>query len=317
MASFNHIIVAICTRQRPVMLSRCLAALLQQSIPPGMKYSLLVIENDNEPRSEMQVMQLQTTTPVSVHYRLESDIGIAQARNRALSEALLLGTDWLWFVDDDVVAAENCLRALIEAAIDFDAEVIHGKVAYQYPASDRWGKLSQQALRQRQHGKQIHSAATNNVLFSCRLFSETGLALRFDTKLGLCGGEDTLFFKLAHKNHVVMVFSEKAQVFETVLADRCSLPSLLLRQAGITSSGVYIDQQVMGIAGARAKHRRRLRQNLLQLLAAVIASPIMLLRFGRVREYILSVLTKAAISYGRWRGLHGKLFDSYRQISGI
>jgi len=190
---FGHIVIAVCTRQRPTMLKSCLESVLRQSLSAATKISLLVIENDSEPLSEALVRQLQTTTSADIHYRLESDIGIAQARNRALHESLLLNGDWLWFLDDDEIADKNCLQELINASFLFNAEVIHGKVTYQYPASDRWGKLSQQALRQPQHGKRIHTAATNNVLFSSRLFSESGLALHFDPYLRLCGGEVTVF----------------------------------------------------------------------------------------------------------------------------
>jgi len=314
--SFDHIVAAVCTRQRPAMLKDCLVTLLQQSLPPSVKLSLLIIENDSEPRTESQVLALQTTTPINIHYRLEPDIGIAQARNRALSEALLLGGDWLWFVDDDEMADKNCLRELMSAAAAFNADAVHGRVLFQYPelpASDQWARLLQQAQRKPFHGKRLYSAATNNILFSSRLFADAGFALRFDPRLRLSGGEDTLFFKRAYQKGAVMVFSEKALVTEKVPAARCSLSYLLLRQASITASGVYVDQEILGPTHAKAKHLRRIRQNLVQLLTGIIASPIMLLRG---RRFILSLLMKAATLYGRWRGLRGKLFNSYQVISG-
>src|SRR5690606_30150451 len=112
-------------------------------------------------------------------------------------------------------------------------------------------------------------------------------------------------------------FSEIARVFETVLADRCALSSLLLRQSAITASGVYVDRQILGRVKANLKHRRRLRQNLLQLFTTIIASPLLFLRDQHPRKILLTFLMKAATLYGRWRGLRDKLFEPYRHISGI
>jgi len=110
-------------------------------------------------------------------------------------------------------------------------------------------------------------------------------------------------------------FSEKALVFETVPANRCSLLFLLSRQCSRTASGVYIDENILGHAQGKKKHLRRLRQNLIQLLAALLASPFMMLRDLRPHKTFLSLLMKAATAYGRWRGLRGKLFNSYQHIS--
>jgi len=305
------------------MLRRCLTSLLEQKITNdttsdiSLTVSLLVIENDTVAHAPAIITSLEANAPFKIRHHLEPDIGIAQARNRALKEALLLNGDWLWFIDDDEIADPDCLQQLFQTAYEFDAEVVQGKVLYEYPASDKWAQLSKFGEQNAVDGKEMHTAATNNTLLSSRLFAGSGLGLYFDPLLRVSGGEDTLFFKKAYANKVKIVFSESAIVREPVSESRCSLGFILDRQARITATAVYADRKVLGETKALAKHRRRLRQNLVQATVNMLVAPFAsLLKPNQSRYYFLKALLKVATLRGRWRGLRGNLYKSYNIIHG-
>ncbi len=321
-----EIVIAVCTRQRPIMLQQCLSSLIKQHTPQNApaSYSLniLIVENDLVNNSESIVAAAKTNSPFPIHYCLETDIGIAQARNRALKEAKKLGCEWLWFLDDDGSADAHCLKELLHTACTHNADIVQGRVVYQYPATDRWAHLIDHSRGEADNGKSLDSAATNNVLFSSRLFNSDDMGLNFDAVLGLSGGEDTLFFKQALKRGATAVFASRAVVYEVVPESRCTLQALFERQARKAASAVYIDKIINGNVGATQKHYRRLRQNIVQVIAKLILTLlisgwfVISCRPSKARFYFLTLTLKIATLRGRWRGLHGKLYTSYNVVHG-
>ena len=113
--------VAICTKDRPQNLARCLNSLLKLQTPVPC-FEILVI--DNAPADE-QTKEVVAKQPV-VRYVREPKPGLDFARNRALQEA---NGEFLAFLDDDVVVDRNWLDGLIEAwAENPDAAAFTGLV---------------------------------------------------------------------------------------------------------------------------------------------------------------------------------------------
>ena len=115
--------VAICTRDRPDRLARCLRSIRELGVPDGMSApEILVVDNappDDRTRGTVAAMP-------GVRYAREPRAGLDFARNRALHEAT---GDWLAFLDDDVVADPGWLAGLTEAvAVHPDAEAVTGLV---------------------------------------------------------------------------------------------------------------------------------------------------------------------------------------------
>jgi GT2 family glycosyltransferase len=124
-AGFPSLTVAICTKDRPQDLARCLASLtkLQQpdaTCPP--RFEILVV--DNAPSTE-QTHDLIAAMP-QVRYTREPKPGLDFARNHAVQQAT---GELLAFLDDDVVVDRNWLDGLIEAwAENPDAAAFTGQV---------------------------------------------------------------------------------------------------------------------------------------------------------------------------------------------
>ncbi|MBT8102585.1 MAG: glycosyltransferase [Gammaproteobacteria bacterium] len=112
--------VVICTRSRPRLLLRALESVTaQQSMPK----EILVVAN--MPPDDTYAAQLAEQFP-AVRLVYEPREGLDFARNRALRDAT---TEWLLYVDDDVVLDRLAVHELGEALHRYaDAAVVNGRV---------------------------------------------------------------------------------------------------------------------------------------------------------------------------------------------
>jgi GT2 family glycosyltransferase len=123
--SMPSLTVAICTRDRPDLLARCLNSL--QHLPsPGEEgqrgFDILVVDNapsGNETRHATERLS-------GVTYTREERPGLNFARNRALQEAV---GEFIAYLDDDVVVDSGWLSGLRQALTDHgDAIAVTGQV---------------------------------------------------------------------------------------------------------------------------------------------------------------------------------------------
>ena len=108
---FPTLTVAICTKDRPDNMQRCLTALLalqQPDLEQPPPFDILVV--DNAPSDERTYELIQSMP--SVQYTREPKPGLDFARNRALQEAT---GELLAFLDDDVIVDRRWLVGLQEA----------------------------------------------------------------------------------------------------------------------------------------------------------------------------------------------------------
>ena len=97
--------VAVCTRDRPVLLERCLAAL--RSVPPTVR--VLVV--DNAPSTDASARLVEARFP-GFDYVIEPRPGLDHARNRAIAEST---SEVIAFTDDDVVVDDRWADAVARA----------------------------------------------------------------------------------------------------------------------------------------------------------------------------------------------------------
>lgn len=106
-ASGSPLTVAVCTRERPADLARCLSSLRSQTV----EVEVLVVDNDPVTGTVRAVAEQH---PWATYVR-EPRRGTAWARNRAVGEAK---TPFIAFVDDDVQAQPRWAEAVL---MTFDA----------------------------------------------------------------------------------------------------------------------------------------------------------------------------------------------------
>lgn len=102
--------IAICTRDRPELLSRCLQAITGHVRAYDQEADIDLLVVDNAPPDERTARTVERYS--GVHYVEEPVAGLDMGRNRALANTR---QTWLAFVDDDAVIDRGWLESLHEA----------------------------------------------------------------------------------------------------------------------------------------------------------------------------------------------------------
>ena len=97
----HTVTVIICTRNRSVLLQKCLAAVSSLNPAPN---QVLVVDNSEGDSDTRKVAQ-----DYNARYTIEPVRGLSRARNRGLTEC---DTDIVAFLDDDVIPAPDWLGLL-------------------------------------------------------------------------------------------------------------------------------------------------------------------------------------------------------------
>ncbi len=110
--------VIICTHNRSRLLQECLKSLAAQTTSPGV-FNILIVDNNSTDDTGEVIKEAVKEMP-DIRTVFGTNQGIAQARNRGLTEAQ---TDWVAFIDDDAKARPDWVERILEtiAKGDFDA----------------------------------------------------------------------------------------------------------------------------------------------------------------------------------------------------
>ena len=239
---FLTVDVAMATFHREDALPNLMPLLLAQGETAAhaldMQFDYRVVVVDNDPAGSARTAAMGTGDP-RVHYVVESNPGVTNARNRALAEAA--ETDILVFIDDDEVPHVDWLTKLLSTHLEYQADLVAGPV---YPildeAPDRWVKASR--IFDEPHrfhfrtGQAITRAGTGNMLLDMRTVRRTGVT--FDQQFGMTGGEDSIFTQRLSDAGATMVWCAEAVADHRVPAARAGRKYALERNYNLGNSGV-------------------------------------------------------------------------------
>jgi glycosyltransferase involved in cell wall biosynthesis len=219
-----NVTIAVLTYRRPTDLAAILPALAAQLTSAADMVGdsrILVVDNSPEGDAEPAVSAFAADNPwsVRVDYENEKRPGIPAARNRALDAAR--ACDVLVFIDDDERPTDGWLTNLLHARADQQASAVVGPVISEFAIDPpEWIAAGRFFERRRlQTGTVLTVAATNNLLVDVAPIQSA--ALRFDEKMGMNGGDDTLFTRqLAGLGR--MVWCDEAVVIDVVPEARIS-----------------------------------------------------------------------------------------------
>ncbi len=102
------IAIACCTYKRGIFLAKLLNSLDELNLP-DVGCEILIIDNDANQSAKEIVKEFKNKTHYKMHYFVEKNAGLSNARNRALKEANSLNASHLAFVDDDEIVDKNWL----------------------------------------------------------------------------------------------------------------------------------------------------------------------------------------------------------------
>ena len=217
--------VAVCTRDRPERLARCLDALEAVEVPAGLERPEVLVVDNAPP--DARTRDLVAVRP-GVRYAVEPVPGLDFGRNRALAEAT---GDWVAYLDDDVVPDATWLAGLATAWREHpDAAAVTGlvlplaleteaQVLFELAGGFRRGCSTIRHEAKHPHdplyptGAGIFGAGANMAFRRDVLLVLGGFDPALDTGPPLPGGGDLdIFYRVLHAGHV-LVYEPSALVF--------------------------------------------------------------------------------------------------------
>ncbi len=227
------VLVAVCTRHRNDLLTRCLNSLAALSPAPGWNVALAVVDNSAGQTARPVAKAFASRPGLNLHYLHAPRQGIPLARNAALRFGIENRYDHLAFIDDDETATPGWLIALLHHAKP--GVIVHGQVLQQLPPGTPPWVQSVIGLQKKnkEDGALLSYCATDNILIPLHTVSEYNLV--FDERRPLAGGTDVLFTAAARKLGMKIIQCNNATVTETLTPDRVQMPWLRRRKfrAGI------------------------------------------------------------------------------------
>lgn len=264
------ITIAICTRNRASLLHRTIQSLGHRTYDVNL-FELLVIDNASKDNTA-QVFETSRSGFLTAKYFLESEIGIAFARNRAMHEA---SGEILVYLDDDAISSTMWLETLVapfENPMD-DVKCVVGKVELEWEGSrPSWIPSTYETLYSKYDAghrarllKRGDYLLTTNVAFNREDLLRLG---GFRTDLGhrdsqLLGGEDNEIFDRMISNGIQIWYEPKAVVFHWVPRERQTRRWLIKRVFWDGATQPLLDY---GSGLGRKRYRQEMRHDLRRTL---------------------------------------------------
>lgn len=115
----EKIIAVIVTYNRLEKLKKCIDCLMKQSV----SLDNLVIVNNASSDGTTQYLQVVNNQKI-IHIKLDENTGGSGGFERGIKEAVSLGADWIWGMDDDAFPRIDALEKLIEVKMIYEKEKI-------------------------------------------------------------------------------------------------------------------------------------------------------------------------------------------------
>ncbi len=322
-ASVRKIAVATVTRNRPLMLGKLLASYSRLSIPENVSVCFLIVENnDRESLGPIIEDFREKVRGCEVVYVLEPVLGIAAARNRAMQEAIDGGFDLLTFADDDEEVESDWLCELLKERDAQDLDIVGSPVRVAAPdiGCSRWSKIIWKAISAKNMGAERRyidrrfrgrtsalRLATGSWMANLDFFRRTGL--RFNTDLGLSGGEDWQLYDAAKSVGARTGWTPHAIAYESLPETRLRLRYYYRRDRDHART-VFRERYRKDPRGALLRLAGSLASRFYKIIVSMLLFP---LNPGRS---LLSCASHIGSSIGLVQGLLGIRSDHYSRIDG-
>ncbi|MEM6666605.1 MAG: glycosyltransferase [Pseudomonadota bacterium] len=249
----DRLVICVPTYRRNAELAELLADLQRQTLPPAHQVETRILVIDNNPGGDAKTVAESSTGELRVDYVHEPQAGVTHVRNRALVTCAF--DRFIAFIDDDELPDDGWLVALWRRWEQTRAAVVFGTVEARYegpvPAWMAEGDFHSKLVLE--DGLRDKPGATDNCLIDLDIVRTHGL--RFDPKLSLIGGEDTLFFDALLRAGETFANAASARTFERIPESRATLGWLRTRwrRTGLTDAMMIAKRRGGGTAAqARA-----------------------------------------------------------------
>ena len=305
------IAVNLCTKNRPDELRRCISSLIEQHIPAGVDFYVVVVDNDPS-MSAKNIVKLFKKNYNNIYYLCAPDPGIPQARNAGLNFTHKKGADWIAIIDDDESVQSDWVENYYNAACTYDVDLYFGP-CFLLTVNNPPSWFSVRNKYQPKTGYPVLKKSTANVFMSAKVTSYDGFGLRFDERLRHSGGSDVEFFQIAEEHGCKSIAVQEAIAFEWMPPERLTLGYHYRRKVRLSQN-----KADMGKARKRnfvtvMKLVSNIITNFFQLLFLLIFSvPFIFFHFRMFRKLMIEVVNKVARIHGIVIGLMKISNDIYK-----
>lgn len=310
----HTLVVGVLTYRRPEQLCAGLSAILAQvsevnANGRGVSARVLVVDNDPAGSARSAVASLADDR---LRYVQETTPGISAGRNRALDE--VGDADLLAFIDDDEMPRPGWLAALVDTWLATRPAAVMGRVFFNVPyGADPWivaGGFFARARRPT--GAEIDVAAAGNLLLD--VHQVRALKVRFDPRLGLSGGEDTLFTRQLVRRGGRIVWCDESVADDYVPAERATRQWVLQRAWRVGNCTALADLYLAENVAQRCVSRIRFSvRGLVRIAGGAIR--YVLGRLVRSDRHEARGLRTMRRGQGMFSGARGARFDEYARRS--
>lgn len=271
----TKVAIAVATFKRPEGLQRLLISLSEAvAATPDCEVQVVIVDNDPAMSAHGVCDSAGLDTLI---YRSQPVPGISATRNAAVEIAS--GCDFIVFVDDDEIVAQNWLAELLRVQRETDADLVAGPVTGILPPGTPEMLASSGIFERdsRPDRSEMSDAGSGNLLCRYDVFASRPKAEWFRDDFGLTGGGDAELTRRLHSQGSRIVWAANAVAWEYVGASRTNLRWLARRYRRLGA----VDYRLAGV--------RRLK-------------PLWGVSTGMVR--IASGVLAVMIHWLRRRGLH-------------
>lgn len=201
MPEIRSLALMVCTYRRPSHFRAFVGSAGRLSIPPEVRLTLIVADNNPESAYESYIRDLVAALPFPTRYGHQPEAGYANARNLALDLALTTDAEILAFVDDDMLLEPDWLEGQLRSYRELGCDGVSGALVG-HP--DKFV-----------HGQPKPVTGMGNTSFKRSWVAADGLALRFDPKFNKTGYEDQAFTRAASAAGMRIVYSDYPRVVDS------------------------------------------------------------------------------------------------------
>ncbi|MED4000956.1 glycosyltransferase family 2 protein [Priestia aryabhattai] len=207
------------------------------------KIDICVIDNECS-NKVLEIVNFYKGIYHNVWYFKEELKGYSFIRNACLKTAEKFSWDYLAFIDDDEFPSENWINALIQKALETNADIVLGRVEPVYDeGAPRWmvkTKYHRKYLSEKMVANiSIGYCRSDNVLIKLSSFKNT----KFDLNFNVLGSEDFKFFYDSHMTSRKNIqWEPKAVTYERIPIERTTLLYNMLRAFNIGRAHALFDK---------------------------------------------------------------------------
>jgi len=268
--------LCVCTYNRLGLLERLLGSLRGTKLCESGREDIELIVIDNCPNGEVRALceRMASSLPVSLHVVEEAERGISFARNRAVSEALARGADFIAFIDDDDLPEPDWLVRLIERQKESQADIVLGNWrSIVDETTPDWVKEARIVYEDENYLKQAYGVQLPSRMATCNVLIGRGTLEKlaaegpvFSLVFLHAGAEDVDFFIRAAQAGATYALADRSIVNKECDESRLTYMQSLQRSYRRGKSSMYVKQKYSEAAAFKRKKKKAFRRVALGLL---------------------------------------------------